>query len=369
VDNTGAPASATEGLKNAGPWSRYFARQIDFLVFGFIAWSALLTVFQGDGRPAFMGDRAIDALLIVPLALFIEVPVYAAFGWTPGKWVFGITVRHTDGGRLDFGQVLRRNLMLWPFGFGFGLPIVNLYFLIRNYLVAKDGRRCRWDDVPKYVVRQKPIGRLHFSSGIVLAVLLSFGLSVLSGIYGPDAGGAGFLGIGDHLPAGPNPVIWVNPLTNSSTTLFAGWKNAEEPGAAAPTASAPVSAAAESVYRFRNAESLILFGREPFSGDLRAYIDHLEAGNSFGMLEDKKVELDQRGTTAYVLSYHKISDDNPAARKLVRIDVKVWQISPGTYWRTVVYSPLDNERERALARALAEGLERTSLAAFTPVAP
>ena len=262
------PAEKRYETVPAGPWSRYFARQIDFLLFGFLVWSVIFGLFRGEGPVPFLGDRAIDAFLMVPLALFIEVPVYAAFGWTPGKWVFGITVRKADGSRLDFGEVLRRNLLLWPFGFGLGLPIVNLYFLVRNLFIARDGKRCRWDEKARYEVRQRPIKRLHMAGGIGLAVFLSVALSIVGGLYGDP-----FRLMGGH------SVTWVNPLTNVGALLVTGWHPLEEAGAG------EAGKGEAGAFRFQNASSFILLGREEFSGDLRAYADHLEGGDELGVLE------------------------------------------------------------------------------------
>lgn len=346
VDWRAGEGRGAEMLVAAGPWSRYFARQIDFLLFGFLTWSVFFGLFRGDGPAPFIGDRAVDAFLMVPLALFIEVPVYAAFGWTPGKWIFGITVRRADGGRLDFGEILRRNMLLWPFGFGLGLPLVNLYFLVRNFYVVHNGKRCRWDEEGRYEVRQKPGSPARLAAGIAFAVFLSFALSVLSGLYGdPFHFAAGSL-------AGAHRTAWVNPLTKSEALIPGGWEKVES--------------GEETVFRFRNATSLVLLGREGFAGDLRAYVDRQEPREGFGVLEGKKLVVDPHGGTAYVLSYHKSADDNLPVPKPVRIDMKVWQSSSGSYWRYIAYTPLDNDRQRLEARALAEGLENSTFPASAP---
>lgn len=330
-----------EKLVAAGPWSRYFARQVDFLLFGFLTWSIFFGLLHHDGPAPLIGDRAVDAFLMVPLALFIEVPVYAALGWTPGKWIFGITVRRADGGRLDFGQVLRRNLLLWPFGFGLGLPLINLYFLIRSFFLVREGRQCRWDEEARFLVRQRPASRFRLGAGIAFTVFLSFALSALSGLYGDP------FHFSARSLAGPHPTAWVNPVTDSKVTVFTGWEKVE-------------SREGGEVFRFHNASSLILLAREDFPGDLRSYVDRVEPKDGLGVLEGKKLVVDPHGSTAYVLSYHKTEDDNLPVRKPARIDMKVWQSSSGSYWRYVAFTPLDDDRQRLEAHALAENLENST---------
>lgn len=329
------PAAPPPAQDRAGHWSRFVARQIDFLVFGVVAGTALFLIFPDLRFSTVLDNSVVATLLTILLALLLEVPVMALTGGTVGKWIFGITVRRNDGSKLRMGELFRRNLLLWVHGLGLGIPLVNLFFLGKSYRVAREGRRNRWDENALHLVCQKPIGRLRWTAGFAFWVISVAAINrldlVLAMATEPKA-----------VPA----ATWVNPLTNDRAILYKGWRSVPEQVKDNP-----------GLFWFENRNSVVIMGRQVVEGiDLAAYIEGLQANADFGQLEDKRVEIDAQGTTYYILSHRETSNGQS-----LRVDVKVWQTAPAHYWRSVVTSPLNNQTERAEARALAGVLEKTSL--------
>ncbi|MGE5478724.1 MAG: RDD family protein [Bacteroidales bacterium] len=326
----------------AGPWSRFFARQIDFMVFGSLAWLVLGAVFPSLASSPALSIPVVAGFLTIPLALLIEVPVMAMTGGTLGKLVFGITVRQGDGSKLAMAELFRRNWMLWVHGLGLAIPLVNLFFLSKSYQAAKEGKRSRWDEIPLHDVRQKPIGRLRWAGSFAVFLALLIGLAALDKIESQPT-----QTMSTTAAKAPAAVTWVNPLTNGSTVLYSGWHSPPEKVKDNPN-----------VFLFVNANSAVLLSREvvPAAPGLVAYTATLQANVDFGDFEDKKVETDAEGMTYHILSYRKAADGTQ-----LRIDVKVWQTTPTNYWRVAVFSPLNNETERAEAHAFAGMVEKTSL--------
>jgi len=342
----------------ASPVARLFARQIDFMILGGAAWFCVGYFFPGFDWSIF-DNAAVSSMATIFAGLIVEVPVMAFIGTTPGKAIFGITVRKLDGSRLGFGEVAMRNAYLWAQGLGLGIPIVALFFMWKSYKVAKTGARNSWDDPDMVNVRQKPISNWRQVFGYASFVVLLVGFAGLEQIdkqrsraeavkQAPSATSV-------NQPVKPppaKPASWINPHTKTQATLYAGWKY--EPG----------KFDEPSAYWFQNVGSIVILGREIQRQTLEKYIDLLQSDGKFGQLEDKKFEVGSDGTAYYVMSYRKASDGQS-----YRVDVKVWQTAQSTYWRSVVLSPYGKERERAEARALAGDLERTTLSDTTPPPP
>lgn len=156
----------------AGPWSRYFARILDLALGVFIVGVAMAALdfdpFAGI-RPPRLADF-LSSLAVTPLALAIDAVVMAAIGTTPGKALFGIRVRAMGGSKLSFGQAILRNLGMWFFGLGLGIPIVTVVTLIVSARKLWKGDVVAWDDFGGIEVTQDGVGGLRIAFGIVLSL-------------------------------------------------------------------------------------------------------------------------------------------------------------------------------------------------------
>lgn len=83
--------------------------------------------------------------LMVPLgALMLRY-----WGTTPGKWCMGIQVDSENGGRLTFRQSLNREWNVLRYGYGFGIPIWNIWCLFRSYKECTK-QQMDWDCESEY---------------------------------------------------------------------------------------------------------------------------------------------------------------------------------------------------------------------------
>jgi uncharacterized RDD family membrane protein YckC len=338
----GSPTSnqLTTPLNPAGPWSRFFARGCDLLVFNFMGWFMIGFIFPEIVESQIFENLFFVNFISLPLALLIEVPVLALTGGTLGKMFFGISLRRQDGKKLTTGEVFHRNLSLWINGFCLGIPIINLFFLAKNYKIAKAGNRCPWDETFSHNVRQASIGPFRWSAGFVCYLLVIFGMLALASIDD----------ISDPVSKTTSSKLlsekWVNPITNEAATLYDEWSYKPEE-----------TQDNSETFWFQNKESIVILGHETYEGiDLGTYYEALQANKNFGVLEGKKVEIDDKGMRYLILSHIMESEG-----QVMRVDVKVWQTAPDNYWRSIILSDIGNERELSEARLMAEALEKTSL--------
>lgn len=114
------------------PWKRYFARWLDYLIWGAIVnvvWIVLLRV-----RPILMGFWE-TVFGIGSMALFVPVEALLLhkFGTTPGKYIMGIRLEYIQGGNLPYSEALYRSLRVFTGGVGLGIPIINIIVYIFRY--------------------------------------------------------------------------------------------------------------------------------------------------------------------------------------------------------------------------------------------
>lgn len=105
-------------------------------------------------------------------------------GRTPGKWLFGIRIAGPDGGPIGVWRALRREVSVFAYGLGLGLPLVSIVTLILAYRRLKSRGATRWDAGQGILVLHRPEGarqnRLNMV-GLFLLGLLLFGLIALGG--------------------------------------------------------------------------------------------------------------------------------------------------------------------------------------------
>jgi uncharacterized RDD family membrane protein YckC len=132
----------------APPWRRFWARLFDVLL------SASLIMFAvGLARPslyrpggAFFGHEQLLGWLIIPVAMLVDALIYAVFGNTAGKAIAGIrVVNDRSRERLVLPGYVKRNLELYFFGLGTGLPVVSLVTMFFAYRRVDREETPSWD--------------------------------------------------------------------------------------------------------------------------------------------------------------------------------------------------------------------------------
>lgn len=101
------------------------------------------------------------------------------FGTTPGKWILGLRVTNPDDGCLRYTDGLSRMWGVIACGYGFGIPIYQIYRLIRSYLTCCDSEEVLpWEEDSVVVLKDTK----SYRAAIYLMVcVLLIGMRVFEG--------------------------------------------------------------------------------------------------------------------------------------------------------------------------------------------
>jgi uncharacterized RDD family membrane protein YckC len=111
-----------KGAEKVHPWYRFWARHVDYLLFGVVLAIVLAFLYPDALKIPEIGFSA----LCVFLWVFVEAFFLSTWGTTPGKWLCSTIVRDANSKKLTYSVALSRCFNVWIRGVGFGLPIVML---------------------------------------------------------------------------------------------------------------------------------------------------------------------------------------------------------------------------------------------------
>jgi len=155
------------------PWLRFWARNMDLMLFaillGYLLSFAPASVLKLIGR--------IQYIMPVSLLLWVlvEAILLSTWGTTPGKIIFGITIRDNNGNKPSFRSSLNRSASVWFWGMGCGINYVEVITEILSYKKLKDKGITRWDQNGKYNITHEGISIIN----IIIAVVLLIGIPIL----------------------------------------------------------------------------------------------------------------------------------------------------------------------------------------------
>ncbi|WP_300774772.1 flavoprotein, partial [uncultured Desulfovibrio sp.] len=107
--------------------------------------------------------------------LIFEPILLAAWGYTPGKWILGLRVRREDGRKLAWDDAVVRTAKVFLYGYGLGIPFINLWRLGTSQDQCQKDQVMPWDKEVRYTVG--PL-RLRRGLGMALCLLLAAGLDL-----------------------------------------------------------------------------------------------------------------------------------------------------------------------------------------------
>lgn len=159
------------------PWRRFLARNVDAGLYGLL-WSMLSQwVFRinPDNFIQFMAGLAwtLACGYVGWLLTFVFEPVLLHYwGTTPGKWIFGLSVRDEDGSKLSIRTAYAR---LWGvFGYGncYALPFFDWYYNYKCYRACKE-EELPWDleNGCSIVVREREVRWYRVALYLLVLVL------------------------------------------------------------------------------------------------------------------------------------------------------------------------------------------------------
>jgi len=206
----------------AGNWRRFFARIFD------LWWESLLlgwcaAYLLGQYSPAFISwigkpaSSQIFGFFVLPFAFLFDALVYGVFGSTPGKALLRIAVADATGERLSLGRYIGRNAAVWSRGFGFGIPLVNLFAFYRQSGYVHTSGRTSYDENTGVHVRAGKAGWLR--TGLFL--LLTIALVVTIGVLKEQDREI----VRAHQQVSEQKFfIWQNPVTGLNSSINAQWR-------------------------------------------------------------------------------------------------------------------------------------------------
>lgn len=128
------------------PWRRYFARAIDLTLVGLMVSFVQFVLLHHNLVNISKGENVLCGLAGWGLLVLIEPLLLARFGTTAGKWCMGITVTRPDGERLSYSEALNRTALVWFYGAGLGLPLVELVCSYLSYRRYTRGEELAWEE-------------------------------------------------------------------------------------------------------------------------------------------------------------------------------------------------------------------------------
>jgi hypothetical protein len=153
------------------PWPRYWARMIDFTLFGLLLGVILGIIYP----PAVEIHATILTFILLFIYIFVEPIMLSSWGTTPGKALLRIQLRRQDGTKVNYSEGLNRAFRVWSRGLAFNIPIVSLFTLISSYRSLIREGKTSWDQDGHFVVYHQIISPLR----IVVTVLICLALFAL----------------------------------------------------------------------------------------------------------------------------------------------------------------------------------------------
>ena len=127
------------------PLRRYLARAIDLTIVGLMVSFVQFVLLHHNLVNISKGENVLCGLAGWGLLVLIEPLLLARFGTTAGKWCMGITVTRPDGERLSYSEALNRTALVWFYGAGLGISIVELVCNYRSYRRYMNGEELAWE--------------------------------------------------------------------------------------------------------------------------------------------------------------------------------------------------------------------------------
>lgn len=171
------------------PWRRYFARGIDLALVGLPVSFGQYVLLHRNYTTVSRWEDIVCALIGWGLLLLLEPLLLARFGTTAGKWCMGITVTRPDGERLSYSEALNRTALVWLYGAGLGISIVELVCNYRSYRRYMNGEELAWESGSIERFDERGTGRMVLLYAAITALSLALTLAMgLSAALPPNRG-------------------------------------------------------------------------------------------------------------------------------------------------------------------------------------
>ncbi|MCH9613155.1 MAG: hypothetical protein SP1CHLAM54_01510 [Chlamydiia bacterium] len=167
-----------EEKQKARPWVRFWARIVDYFIFGIIC--GVIIGLLDIPTPAY--NQPWLGMCVIFLWVFVEAILISTWGSTPGKALMHCHVRRTDGTKLSFLSALNRSFSVWWLGVGAGIPIVSVITMIVACVKLSNLHVTTWDRTGHTVVEHKKVG--FWRTIVVIAIMIVFAYILYAGARG-----------------------------------------------------------------------------------------------------------------------------------------------------------------------------------------
>ena len=155
--------------EEAHPWIRFLARSFDGFFYIFLVWIVYYLIF--GNRPN--DSRAFNIITVVismGLTILLEPVFLSTLGTTPGKWIYGISIKLQDGRNLSYFDAFIRTGRVLFYGQAFCIPVIHQFSYWRCYIDYKTEKRLSWDEDNgyEYVYNFKDTKKIRFLANIAL---------------------------------------------------------------------------------------------------------------------------------------------------------------------------------------------------------
>lgn len=168
-------AAALRTRATAGPWIRYAARLADVLLFTLILdrtpfWNSWASQWIGSS----VGSQLLAGVLSGILWLPFEAVGLAWQSMTPGKWLYGLRVRRSDGSPLATALAIRRTLWVFVTGLAFGVRPAAVILLFLNYRRIERRLPAYWDQRCATLVERTDPTIARWIFGLLVTAILGW---------------------------------------------------------------------------------------------------------------------------------------------------------------------------------------------------
>lgn len=172
-----ARTDAKPQVRQVRPWVRYWARMFDIYLWLLVAESAAGAFAATLARPEnlaaiLMSINYFFIFGIFFLWVFVEALFLSSFGWTPGKWLFRITVHADGGGPPSYREALSRSILVWWRGLAIGLPLISVITMLYARKTLKDKQITSWDEDGGFCVEHARIEAWRVVFAVVFFVVI-----------------------------------------------------------------------------------------------------------------------------------------------------------------------------------------------------
>lgn len=169
----------------AGPWSRWQARVLDLAIGVLVSFPVLTyfwrTYFELKPTLGWWTPLVFTFFffgLIAPLPFIVDACIVGMFGNSLGKGLLRIQVLDKTDRPIRFSDAVRRNAMVYLYGFWGAFPLISLIPQVLAYLHLTEKGTTAWDMRSGYKVLRSPAGltRGFIFAACFLAVVMGIGL-------------------------------------------------------------------------------------------------------------------------------------------------------------------------------------------------